>query len=37
MFKAWVGEDAWTLKRWSKKGEVPAVTKEELNKIRVKY
>jgi hypothetical protein len=37
LFKAWVGEDAWILKRWEKKGEVPGVTKEELSKIRAKY
>ena len=37
LFKAWVGEDAWILKRWNKKGDVPAVTKEELNKIKAKY
>lgn len=37
MFKAWIGEDAWTLKRWDKKGDVPAVTKEELSKIKAKY
>lgn len=37
IFKEWVGEDGWTLKRWHKKGEVPAVTKEELDRIEVKY
>lgn len=37
VFKAWIGEDAWMLKRWNAKGDVPAVTKEELNKIKVKY
>jgi len=37
IFKSWVGEDAWTHKRWNAKGETPAVTKEELSKIKVKY
>lgn len=37
LFMAWVGEDAWTLKRWNKKGDVPGITREELSKIRVKY
>ncbi len=35
--KAWVGEGAWNLNRWSKRGEVPAATKERLDKIKVKY
>jgi hypothetical protein len=37
IFKKWVGEDAWTHKRWDKKGDMPAVTKEELSKMKVKY
>ncbi len=37
VFKAWVGEDAWNHKRWNARGAVPAVTKEELNKIKAKY
>lgn len=37
VFKTWVGEEGWFLKRWETKGDVPAVTKEELNKIKVKY
>lgn len=36
-FKAWVGEDAWTHKRWDAKGDMPGVTKEELSKMKVKY
>lgn len=36
-FKAWVGPDAWNLKRWSARGSVPAITKEELDRIQVKY
>lgn len=37
VFKAWVGEDAWTHKRWDAKGDMPSVTKEELSKMKVKY
>jgi hypothetical protein len=37
VFKAWVGEDAWTLKRWNARGDVPGVTKEELSKLKLKY
>lgn len=37
IFKNWVGADGWTLKRWKARGEVPAVTREELDKIKVKY
>ena len=37
LFKAWVGVDAWVLKRWEKRGDVPAVTKAELDKIKAKY
>lgn len=35
--KAWVGEGAWNLNRAGKKGDVPAVTKEQIDKIKVKY
>lgn len=35
--KAWVGEDAWNLNRWKKRGDVPAITKEELDKLKLKY
>jgi hypothetical protein len=34
---AWVGEDAWTHKRWDKKGDMPGISKDELSKIKVKY
>ena len=37
VFKAWVGEDAWTLKRWNARGDVPGVTKEEIAKMKLKY
>jgi len=37
LFKAWIGPDAWTLKRWRARADVPAVGKGELDAIRVKY
>jgi hypothetical protein len=37
VFKAWVGEGAWNLNRWEKRKEVPAATKEQLDKVKVKY
>lgn len=37
LFKAWVGEGAWTLKRWNARGDVPGVTKEEITKMKLKY
>ena len=36
-FKAWVGPDAWNLKRWNARGEVPGITREELGRLQVKY
>jgi hypothetical protein len=36
-FKEWVGKDAWKLNRWKARGKVPAITKEELDRIKVKY
>lgn len=37
LLKAWVGEDGWNLNRWVKVGEVPAVTKEQLDKLKLLY
>ena len=37
IFKAWVGEDAWILKRWNAKGDVPGATKEEISKMKLEY
>jgi mono/diheme cytochrome c family protein len=37
LVKAWVGDGAWNLNRWSQRGDVPAVSKEQLDKIEVKY
>jgi len=36
-FKAWVGPGGWTLKRWEARDNVPGISREELEKIRVKY
>ena len=37
VFKAWVSEEGWTLKRWDNRGDVSGVTKEDLSKMKVKY
>ncbi|MBI4204483.1 MAG: cytochrome C [Betaproteobacteria bacterium] len=37
LFKDWIGPGAWIQKRWKARGEVPGVTKEELDAMRVKY
>ena len=37
LFKQWVGKDAWKLNRLKARGKVPGLTKEELEKIQVKY
>lgn len=35
--KAWLGEGAWNLNRWSKGGDVPGITKEQLDKLKLQY
>jgi hypothetical protein len=35
--KTWVGDGAWNLNRWEARGDVPAVTKQQLEKIKAKY
>ena len=35
--KAWVGQGGWNLNRWTARGEVPAVTKEQIDKLVLKY
>lgn len=35
--KAWLGEGSWNLNRWQKRGEVPAVTKEQLERLKLAY
>lgn len=37
LFKEWVGTDAWKLNRWEARGKVPAITREDMDKIKVKY
>ena len=37
LIKAWIGEDAWNLNRWAKRGDIPAITKEQMDKLKVKY
>lgn len=37
LFKEWVGTDAWKHNRWQARGKVPAITKEEMDRIKVKY
>jgi hypothetical protein len=35
--KDWLGEGAWYLNRWKARGDVPGVTKEQLEKVKAKY
>ena len=37
LFKAWLGEGGWNLNRWVARGDVPAVTKEQLDKLKLAY
>lgn len=37
VFKAWIGEEAWFLNRWKEKDGVPAVTKDQVSKLKLKY
>ncbi len=37
LLKDWVGNDAWKLNRWEVRGKVPAITKADMDKIKVKY
>ena len=37
VIKVWVGDDAWKLNRFKKRGDVPAITKEDLEKLKVPY
>lgn len=37
LVKAWVGEGAWNLNRFSKRGDVPAITKEQMDKLKLAY
>lgn len=35
--KTWLGEGAWNLNRWTARGDVPGITKEQLERIKAKY
>jgi mono/diheme cytochrome c family protein len=37
LVKAWVGEGGWNLNRWGVRDAVPAITKQQLEKITIKY
>ena len=37
MVKMWLGDGAWNLNRWKARGDVPGVTKEQLEKVQAKY
>jgi hypothetical protein len=37
MLKTWVGEGGWNLNRWTRRGDVPGVTKEQLEKLQLRY
>jgi hypothetical protein len=37
VLKTWVGEGAWNLNRWAAQDAVPAITKEQLGKLKLKY
>lgn len=36
-FKNWLGAGAWNLNRWTARGDVPAITKDQLDKLQLKY
>ena len=35
--KAWLGEGAWNLNRWSKQGDTPGISKEQLDRVKASY
>lgn len=37
LIKTWLGDGAWNLNRWNARGDVPGVTKEQLDKVKAKY
>ncbi|MEI6801876.1 MAG: cytochrome C [Burkholderiales bacterium] len=37
LIKEWVGEGGWNLNRWAKEGDTPAISKEQLEKLKLKY
>ncbi len=37
VFKAWIGPAAWNLNRWKQRGNAPAITKDQLERLKVAY
>ncbi len=37
LVKAWVGEGGWNLNRWEMVGDAAAVSKEQMDKLKLKY
>lgn len=37
VIKAWVGEGGWALNRFRARGDVSALTKEQIEKMQLKY
>jgi len=37
ILKEWVGEGGWNLNRMAARGDVPALTKEQMDKLKLKY
>jgi hypothetical protein len=37
LLKAWIGDGAWNLNRWNASAEASAITKEHLDKLKLKY
>jgi hypothetical protein len=35
--KDWLGAGAWNLNRWNARGDVPGITKDQLDKVKAKY
>jgi hypothetical protein len=35
--KAWLGEGAWNLNRWEKRGDTPGITRAQLDRIKAPY
>lgn len=37
IFRAWVGEEGWNHNRWNARGDVPAVTKAQIDRLKLAY
>ena len=35
--KNWLGEGAWNLNRWEKRGDTPGITKDQIDRVKAKY